>query len=281
MTVILIICAWKGLPLRKGLARGALILAPVLLALAFQSFVEKPALISVDSTADVLGVPLQQTVRVVRDHGESVTPQDRENIEALYPYDDLARFYSPRITDPIRIKYRYFDSVSLKEKLNFLGTWTKLSARHPLTAFHAFWALNGGYLDPTADGSVYSSTTLPANYYKYPAAVGSAQPEFLHSLRDRVFAVEAIWRELPVVSQLNNVGLYPWLLLLGFLLLGSTHYQRIRLLYVPYLMILVSCLLAAGFYSCTRYAFPLVYGAPYLLAMTVATLRKKKDGLKL
>ncbi len=279
MTAVLLIVFWKDAGLRKRLARTALILAPVLIAFAFQVFIEKPALIAVDSTADMLGVPLQQTARIIRDHEESVTPEDREAIGALYPYDDLARLYSPRISDPIRIKYRYFDSVSLNDKLGFLRTWAKLGARHPLTTFHAFWTMNGIYLDPTADGSVYTCTTLPANYYKYPAAVGSTQPEFLRGLRDRMFAVEAIWRALPLVSQLNNVGLYPWLLFLGFLLLGRTPWRRARLLYVPCLMILAGCLLAAGFYSCTRYAFPLVYGAPYLLAMTGTMLRKKKDAV--
>ena len=281
MTVLLILHAWRGAPFRKGLARGALVLAPVLIAFAFQGLIESPALISVDSTADMLGIPLQQTVRVIRDHEESVTREDKEAIDAVYPYDDLAPSYTPRITDPIRIKYRYFESVSLEDKLAFVGTWAKLSIRHPLTAFHAFWALNGGYLDPTADGSVYTSTTLPASHNKYPAAVGSTQPEFLKSLRGRVFTAEAIWRELPVVSQLNNVGLYPWLLLLGFLLLGGTHYRRVRLPYLPYLMILVSCLLSAGFNGCTRYAFPLVYGAPYLLAITGTVLRKKKNAISL
>lgn len=275
MTAILLVSFCRDADLRRRIARVSLVLAPVLVAMTFQVFIEKPALIAVDSTADMLGVPLQQTVRIIRDHGESITPQEQEAIEALYPYDELARSYAPRITDTIRIKYRYFDSVSLNDKLGFLGAWVELGVRHPLTAFHAFWALNGSYLDPTADGSVYSNTTLSPNYYKYPAAVGSTQPEFLRGLRDRMFAVEAIWRELPLVSQLNNVGLYPWLLLVGFLALGRSAYRRTRLLYVPYLMILIGCLLAAGFYSCTRYAFPLVYGAPYLLAMTGTMLAKK------
>jgi len=279
-TIFLLVYFWKHVPWKKRALHSALLLLPVLIALVFQQFIVKPALIAVDSTADILGVPLQQTVRILRDHEESVTDQDIEAIDALYQYDLLTDAYRPGITDYTRIKYRYFDSVSLQAKLDFLGVWAKLSLKHPLTAFHAFWALSSGYFDPTADGSVYGTTTIAESSSKYPAAVGPTQPEVLRSLRDRFFALEAIWRKLPFVKQLNNVGLYPWLLLLGFLLLRRVPERRARWIYLPYLFIFIGCLLAPGFTQCTRYAFPLVYGAPYVLTLTGAVLARRTENRK-
>ncbi len=273
MTFALFFWVWQNTALRKKALYGVLLAAPLVIAFAFQTLVVAPALIPVDSTADMLGVPLQQTARIIRDHEESLTAQDRETIENLYDYDQLAPKYSWISTDPIRVKYRYFDDVPLSDKLSFLGTWFSLSAKHPVTAFHAFWALSSGYFDPMADGSVYYENTLPSTDSKYPAAVGFSQPEALRGLRNRFAGLEAIWRKLPFISQLNNVGLYPWLLLLGFLLLSQPGLWYARLLYLPILGVFIACIFAPGFYSCTRYAFPLVYAAPYLLAVTGGLLR--------
>ena len=273
--VFLLVDFWMHAPWKRRTLHSALLLLPVLLALCFQQFVVRPSLIAVDSTADILGVPLQQTVRILRDHRESVTQEDIEAINAVYSADALIGAYRPGITDYLRIQYRYFDSVPRRAKLRFLGTWARLGCRHPLTAFHAFWALNSGYFDPTADGSVYYAATIAASDAKYPVAVSPTQPESLRGLRERFTALEAIWRELPVVKQLNNVGLYPWLLLLGFLLLWRTPDRRARWMYLPPLFIFIGCLLAPGFAQCTRYAFPLVYGAPYLLSLTATVLARQ------
>jgi len=274
-TLLLMMKGWKTAAPKRRLAQGALLAAPVALALLFQLLVAAPATLAVDSTPDVLGLAMQQTARIARDHGGDVSLRDRENIDWLLSYDELANAYTPRITDPVKRLYRYFDQVTLAEKLDFTGTWLRLAARYPETAFHAFWALNAGYIDPLVDGTAYVDRMTPATSPKYAVTVAATHPAALEGLRGRVLAAEAVWRGLPLVSQLNSVGLYPWLLFLGMGLLGRAKRREYRWAYLPSLITLGACLLAPGYYSCTRYVFPLVYGAPYLLATTGALIAGK------
>ena len=62
------------------------------------------------SSGLALSVPFQQTARYVKEHGEEVTEEEREVINAVLNYDRLAERYDPDISDPIKGTYKDDDS---------------------------------------------------------------------------------------------------------------------------------------------------------------------------
>ena len=51
---------------------------------------------------EMLAVPLSQTARVVADHGDDVTAEERASIDALLGYDNLAQRYDPLNADSVK-----------------------------------------------------------------------------------------------------------------------------------------------------------------------------------
>ena len=123
---------------------------------------------------------------------------------------------------------------------------------HPLDAFHAFWTLSSGYIDPLADGSVYIQHMTPPSSPKYVQTLAATHPQVIQSLQDRTAVLEGLWRKLPLIGLLNNVGLYPWLLLLCFMLLRRSRVRHLGWALLPSLMTLIACLLSPAFYNGTR-----------------------------
>ena len=267
MTGVLIVLFWNPAAPKRRAWHSALLAAPAAAALLFNAVIVPAHALAVDSTPDMLGVLMQQTARIVRDHGEDVSESERADLDRLMRYDELAANYQPTLSDRVRVQYRYFEEHSLSDRLACVQTMLRLGARHPLTAFHSFCALSGGYLDPLVDGTGYVVNMTYASSDKYCQTLSLEHPAWAVWLNERLTAAEAIWRELPPVKQLLPIGVYTWGLLLLFFLLGRRKERRLRWALLPLLMTLLAALLSPAYYSCTRYAFPLVFTLPYMAAM--------------
>ena len=55
-----------------------------------------------DGYLENVGFMFQQTARYVADYGPDVTPEEREAIDALLPYDELPELYDERDDDELR-----------------------------------------------------------------------------------------------------------------------------------------------------------------------------------
>ena len=265
MSVVLAVLLFRRAGIGRRVWKLLLIAVPVVVVGLFNALIVPLKALSVDSTPDVLGVLIQQTGRILRDHGEDVSESELASIDRLLHLDQLE--YEPSLSDSLRKEYRYFEDITLEDKLSFAGTALSLGLRHPLTAFHSFWLLNGGYLDPLSDGTTYYARMTPASSDKYCRTLGAEQPAWSVALGERILEVETIWRSLPPIRLLCSIGVYVWGLLLLFFLLGRMDRRAWRWLLLPMLMTLVASLLSPGYAACTRYAFPIVYALPYAALM--------------
>ncbi len=55
-----------------------------------------------DDTKEIYSIPFQQTARYIRDYGAEVTNEEREAIDAVLDYNQLADLYSPELCDPVK-----------------------------------------------------------------------------------------------------------------------------------------------------------------------------------
>ncbi|MEA4927470.1 MAG: DUF6020 family protein [Candidatus Limiplasma sp.] len=248
------------------------LLLPLLLAGAFQGWAV-PALAYVpESTPDLLGVAFQQTARIVRNDPQAVTADDKAVLDRLLEADALADAYAPHSSDGVRKLFRYWNGHTGEDVLRFVGVWARLTAEHPLTAFHAFWSLSGGFLDPFDTRNPTVSTMPEQDSAKYPHAYTFAHPAALQGYHDRMDSLERSYRSLPLFAQLDAVGLYAWVALFGLWLTRRAERRGLGWLWLPPLLTLTACLFSAGFPAGTRYALPLVLGAPFALCTVLPSV---------
>ena len=247
--------------------RSALLAAPLALLLLFNGLIVPQYAYPVSSTADLLGVPLQQVARILRDAPEDVDAKAFSAIDRLVIADSLGSAYRPKGSDAVRKNYRYEAKPTTADLLSFAGTWATLVAAHPMTAFHAFWSMEGGYLDPFDTTNRYFNTMVDPASSQYPTHLNIAHPASLQPIQQTLLVLENAYRGLPLIAQLDSVGFFLWALLLGWFLVERTPSRALAWVLVAPLSVLLGCLLSSGFAAGTRYALPIVYTAPYLLCV--------------
>ncbi len=266
MTVVLLVRFLRVLR-PKTPFRSALLAAPLAVLLLFNVLVVPRIAYPVESTADVLGVSIQQTARVMKNFPQDLTAEEYAAVDKLLEADKLAAAYTPRQSDSTRKMFRYFNGHTFADKLAFAGLSVRLTVSHPLTSLLAFWSLSGGFLNPFDTSASYYQRMVAASSPKYPQALAITHPAALAPLQDKLLSLESSYRSLPVISQLQASGLYVWAMFAGWYLLRRTREKKLAWLLVAPLATLLSCLLSAGFAIGSRYALPLVYSVPYLLCL--------------
>ena len=156
---------------------------------------------------ETLSVPLQQTGRFVRDFGDEVADEEREVIDRVVQYDQLAEVYTPWLADPIK-SYINREDATDADRAAYRQVWMAQTLRHPVNALEAFVNLNYGWVYPGVTNPCWSYSPVADNdYVTHPAVL-----DRLEALLDKAdFAFL-----LPVTSWFENLGLAAW----GLLALG-------------------------------------------------------------
>lgn len=214
---------------------------------------------------ETLSVPLQQTGRFVRDFGDEVTDEEREVIDRVVQYDQLAEVYTPWLADPIK-SYINREDATDADRAAYRQVWMAQTLRHPVNALEAFVNLNYGWVYPGVTNPCWSYSPVADNdYVTRPAVL-----DRLEALLDKAdFAFL-----LPVTSWFENLGLAAW----GLLALGAwLSARRVKglggALSMQYLTLLM-CLFGPVFFGHGRYGWPLLFCWPVLLAAVIFAARR-------
>lgn len=280
----------------RALAVGSAGLAALLLAQAWSGLALPARGVMPASPAEALNAPFQQVARIVQQHGDELTAEQRAAIDPVLPLDQLVETYQPENADPVKALY-HIDSFLITdtaiERMRddfdwweqdgatadlrpFLATWAHLVAQYPATAASATVHNNFIYFAPPFNrGNDVSLFTggLPdyvvlANEYTadYDAF---AEPEAQQVLRSTYDG----WAATPGLNMLVNPGLYGWLVIaLGVSLLFWRRADRLAL-WAP--IALVYAINFAGARNGDfRYTVPLVALIPIALAAWWAADRR-------
>lgn len=214
---------------------------------------------------ETLSVPLQQTGRFVRDFGDEVTDEEREVIDRVVQYDQLAEVYTPWLADPIK-SYINREDATDADRAAYRQVWMAQTLRHPVNALEAFVNLNYGWVYPGVTNPCWSYSPVADNdYVTRPALL-----DRLEALLDKAdFAFL-----LPVTSWFENLGLAAW----GLLALGAwLSARRVKglggALSMQYLTLLM-CLFGPVFFGHGRYGWPLLFCWPVLLLAAIFAARR-------
>ncbi len=91
---------------------------------------------------EMFSIPFQQTARYVKNHPTDISAKEKEVINKVLVFDDLAKKYNPTSADPVK---RYSQRGSKKDYLFYLTVWAAQGVRHPSTYVDAFNAMAAGW----------------------------------------------------------------------------------------------------------------------------------------
>ncbi len=265
--VLVLSIPFLALVLKKYIKKTAVIF---IIILSFNFSYNKIVLpyfkIPAGSIREMLSIPFQQTARYVSKH--SVSSDEKEAIDKILVFDDLASRYRSDLSDPVKEKFnKYYTKADL---IKYFKVWFMEGIKHPDTYIEATLLNTYGYL--------YPNTSNWYIYYKYDKKLSDAGFDYhynsLTDLRDMLSKYGVKYPSIPVIGMSVNIG-FCGMLLLTFLifLLYEKKYKYIIVL-LPSLVILLVCF-ASPANTYFRYAMPYIFMMPLLISFISYFLNDK------
>lgn len=267
---------------KKDCMRAAVfLLVPVLAANLLTVAITACHDIERGSIREALSLPFQQTARYLLERGHEVTAEEEEAIRAILEYDLLAERYNPRISDPVKGIYKV--ESTKKELLRYLVIWAKMFFKHPEIYIKATMNQNYYLLYPFIENNdsydVIFTETVPekADYYisMVNGVLGISEVEALQNYKLIMRGIYKNCLSLPVIGMFFHQA--PYCILLIFLIVFTIHKKLWRLIIamLPLVLSAIIVVLAPMIQGDPRYAFPIIYSMPILLAYYIYI--KKSD----
>lgn len=253
----------------------------LLLTLGFNKLLV-PSLGIVDNTASgIYSVCFQQSARILRDHGNTITPDEYAAIDAVLDADRLPELYDTAVSDPVKYTFRQWGKGPQTEKAalaTYRTAWFNMAKKYSLTCLEAFVAGNMSYytFQPKIDGETYNNqggARLVFETYSLgddPRFLHTRQPDLFYSARIILAALARGGRHIPGVSLLYCCAFYTWLAVA--LAVSMYHQRKGRLLcaFVPILATFACCIFSPV-NDYFRYFLPVVTMIPLLFCTAVKT----------
>lgn len=219
----------------------------------------------------------QQTARLVRDHPESLSESDLAAIDRVLDADTVGEVYHPQNGDAVKATYKA--SADVRDLIAYFGVWTKGLFTHPVTYLEAAVCQNFTLFYPQINNIKY----YPSVRTHHPLDTVMTETASLHglscfdSLRGGMTDFYTVLHCLPALGLLSNIGFWVLLLLALLFLARANRVSGFFPVTLPALITLLMCLFSPVIYLQSRYAFPLVYAMPTVLA-AYFILKKEPHG---
>lgn len=234
------------------------------------------------SFGEALSLPFQQTARYLLEYGDDVTDEEAEAIRVVLDYDNLAEKYDPLVSDPVKGTYVGDDQVTKKELLQYFVVWVKMFFRHPDVYIKA--TMNQSYylLYPFIENNMIFYETVPP-YGDYVLAdeligeLGVSGVEALQNYRNTLYALQLSFFSLPIIGMFSHPALY--CILLIFLIVFAIYRKLWHLIVIMFPLVLsaVIVVLAPAIQLNARYAFPIIYAMPIIVAYYIYLEKPNSD----
>ena len=218
---------------------------------------------------EALSIPMQQSARYLRDHGDEVTEEEREVLEDFFiNYDEAPLRYDPISSDPVK------DNVTadFNEPLRYFGTWFLMGLKHPMVYIDAFGCLNYGYMAPAGQNTEPDLMTREEVLVQLHAiGVNGTQDTTRSAILESIVRINTMY---PLLRYLTMPGTYVWFTVIVFALIFRRKRWKELILIIPNLMNILVCL-ASPLSNALRYELPIVLSVPLMIAWTQYAYRKE------
>lgn len=224
------------------------------------------------SNREAFSLFMQQTARYVKEYGDEITEEEKATISAVLDYENLADNYDPRISDPVKGIFKY--DATKEELKDYFWTWWEQFTKHPFCYFRATLNQNYYLLYPyIANDALYvfrlSDDTGGDIQKKLLEQIDSYDVQPIANLKIPLKDFYHMLFSLPILSMLSHPAFYMILLIL---LTVYTFCRKSYLWLLASLPIWLSAaivVLAPAIQGTPRYAFPIIYTMPVLVAFYI------------
>ena len=270
----------KSLPAKKQKAEAAkqivqvaaVFLIPLIASMAVEAAVISHYNISGGSKREMFSLLFQQTARYVKYHESEMSDEEKSAIAAILDYDNIKEDYDPRISDPVKNKFK--ENVEVEDFKNYLKVWLLEFFKHPKTYVDATLNQNYCILYPGVDNDkVYE------HRYHTQFDLVTQIEAFADVEKDEPSArveidkgIESVPFSLPVLGMLSNGAFYNMLYIGLFIFAAYRKNGKWLLASIPIILCDAIVVLGPVVLRSPRYTFPIVYPAPILLAFYIYTV---------
>ena len=214
------------------------------------------------SIAEALSIPFQQTARYVSIYYDEVTKEEKELINYVLDYDKIKDNYNPRISDNVKSTYHGTNDDLINY---FKGAWLSQFFNHPDVYFEATFNNIYGYFYPFAveeASGIYDVTNNDATIKLFNESVRNK--EALEGLDEYIKEFE----NTPIINFFCNSAIQFWLVFYICLYLLNRRKFNLLFIVLPSVVGILVCIAGPTFtWNGLRYALPVIYSSPIILAL--------------
>lgn len=219
------------------------------------------------SIREVLSVPFQQTARYTKYYSNEQTEEEKEIIDRILGYDDLAKRYDPDLSDKVKNEFK---KTATKEDLkDYFKVWFKGLLKHPAT-----------YINATANnmyGYFYPNTTNWYVYYRYFDQLEKAGFDYhynnLNITRNVLSTYAVSYAYIPFIGATVNIGFISWTYLFLLVYLVIEKNKKLIPLLLPALTLLLT-VIVGPVNTYFRYIFPIFLTLPLIIGLIMKERQK-------
>ncbi len=242
-----------------------------------QMFLTKYYNIKPGGIQEALSLPFQQTARYVKEHGDEVTPEEKEAIKGVLAYNKLAKYYNPKISDPIKATYK--KKATTQDLAAYIKVWVQQGLKHPMTYIEATMNQNYYLVYPLVENNTVYDTTAPdkVSAKKLAEKLGVHEIPAIQKLDRWRTGFNKVFFTLPIFGLLASMAFFN--LILIYLCYDAIRKKipQMLLLLMPLLLSDAVIVLAPVIKGHPRYAFPIIYAMPIVFCAYLFFVRKKQD----
>lgn len=114
------------------------VISILIYSVAFSSLLFPMMNVQSSGKQEMMGFIFQQTARYVHDYPEDVSDREREVIDEILDYDNLAQLYNPKTSDPV--KATFHKTADMQDIKEYLKVYAAQFLRHPDAYFQALFS---------------------------------------------------------------------------------------------------------------------------------------------
>lgn len=256
---------------------AAVVIVPILLSSGVEAVISAAYNVEKDSPKEMLSLPFQQTARYVRDYGNEISEEEKEAIGGVLDYENLPVLYLETVSDPVKTTFHAKDNQALAD---YFKVWFHQFLRHPLCYAEATWNQNYCVFMPDIDHIVFNKDCHVGE--EIVVDLGMLEkvkfeiPERMQGLCAVMVSFYALLMRIPVIGMLNNVAFYIILLFVMWIFMMRDKCYKEQLVLIPLFITFLFILLGPQIMNQPRYAFPIIYTMPSVVAYYIQAVRKNK-----
>ncbi|MCR5675408.1 MAG: DUF6020 family protein [Lachnospiraceae bacterium] len=250
---------------KKEKVLAAVVLAATVLLYIGITGVLFPAMgIRKGNVREALSIPMQQSARYLRDHGDAVTEEEWDVLSSFFTdMEAVPAVYASDGSDPVKdLVTTEFD-----HPMAYFRTWFTMGCKHPETYIEAFGCLNYGYLAPAGQNTEPELLTRDVvREQLLMLGIDASQDETRSAILENIVRINTMF---PLLRYLTMPGCYVWLVLLLCAVLIKEKRKRELIWFLPAVMTILVCL-ASPLSNAMRYELSLVLSAPLMIGWTIS-----------